>query len=385
MVTLRAGVRTRRAAASVHMQVAVTSTGRAVKMRPASAAQGPSQARAAGVVTSVRERPRMKVVKVSLSVVRCAVRKYEAKLLRKGHAVVAGTDEAGRGPLAGPVVAAAFVVLDWKDKEVLELLSAVNDSKKLTEAKRDELFEQLTDSRFQGRVAWCIAEASVEEIDRYNILQASLAAMARAIHGLPARPDAVLVDGCNRPPQLLAPGECWTRGSKAKQQKRAAPAPEVEGDAGAEDAASSFVPVQGASEWRPSVVEAVLLGDGRVVSIGAASILAKVHRDLLMRKLHAQYPHYGFDEHKGYGTAKHLEALRKFGPSPEHRRSFAPVREALGRTTSQASSRKPPAKPPTAAARTAVGRSTIAKGRITKASAASVVATRSSRRRVAVA
>lgn len=264
--------------------------------------------------------------------VRKALARYEAKLIRKGHAVVAGTDEAGRGPLAGPVVAAAFAILDPNDREVLQLLSAVGDSKALNEAKRESIFGELTDPRFEGRVAWSIAEGSVEEIDAYNILQASLAAMARAVHGLAARPSAVLVDGCNRPPQLLAPGECWTRGSKKKTTKKGAEPKAGASPANAivEAGSAAFVPCCGADAWRPEVVEAVLSGDGKVLSIGAASILAKVYRDSLMRRLHASYPHYGFDEHKGYGTAKHLEAIRRFGPCPQHRRSFAPVRDALG-------------------------------------------------------
>ncbi|HWP20886.1 MAG TPA: ribonuclease HII [Burkholderiaceae bacterium] len=185
--------------------------------------------------------------------------------------LVAGVDEAGRGPLAGPVVAAA-VILD--DENPIEGLA---DSKQLTERTRERLFEEI-----RAKALCCsIAEASVDEIDTLNILQATLLAMRRAVEGLRLRPAKVLVDG-NRLPVLKVPAE------------------------------------------------AIVQGDARVQAISAASILAKVHRDRLCRELHERFPQYGFAEHKGYATQEHLEALRRHGACIVHRRSFAPVREALG-------------------------------------------------------
>ena len=180
--------------------------------------------------------------------------------------LVAGVDEAGRGPLAGPVVAAA-VILDE-----LKPIAGLNDSKKLTEKRREKLYDEIL-----AKALCCsIAEASVQEIDALNILQATLLAMRRAVDGLRLKPVKVLVDG-NRLPVL---------------EVRA---------------------------------EAIVQGDALVPAISAASILAKVHRDRLCAQLHAQYPQYGFDRHKGYGTAVHLQALTEHGPSPCHRSSFAPV------------------------------------------------------------
>jgi len=260
---------------------------------------------------------------------------WEQRLWAEGFQVVAGTDEAGRGPLAGPVVAGAFAMLDREDAEVREVLAKVADSKGMTEEQREEVYKELTDPRFKGRIVWAVAEAPATEIDSSNILRAALSAMARAVQALEVRPDCVLVDGCNRPPELLRPGEQWTRGPKAAEQakndvkqkrlssfftatKPAAPpsAPEPQGD--------------GESAWRPRRVEAVVGGDGLVPCISAASILAKVHRDRLMARLHEAHPEYGFDVHKGYPTAAHLEAIRAHGVCPEHRRSFGPVRQALG-------------------------------------------------------
>ena len=180
--------------------------------------------------------------------------------------LVAGVDEAGRGPLAGPVVAAA-VILDE-----LKPIAGLNDSKKLTEKRREKLYDEIL-----AKALCCsIAEATVQEIDSLNILQATLLAMRRAVDGLRLKPVKVLVDG-NRLPVL---------------DVRA---------------------------------EAIVQGDALVPAISAASILAKVHRDRLCAQLHAQYPVYGFDRHKGYGTAAHLQALAEHGPSPSHRMSFAPV------------------------------------------------------------
>ena len=180
--------------------------------------------------------------------------------------LVAGVDEAGRGPLAGPVVAAAAILDD------LRPIAGLNDSKKLSAARREVLFDEIR----AKALCFCIAEASVEEIDRLNILQATMLAMRRAVMGLRLKPVMVLVDG-NRLPQL-----------------------EV-------------------------AAEAIVKGDARVQAISAASILAKVHRDRWCLQLHERYPQYGFAGHKGYGTAVHLAALREHGACPEHRRSFAPV------------------------------------------------------------
>lgn len=184
--------------------------------------------------------------------------------------LVAGVDEAGRGPLAGPVVAAAVILDD------LQPIAGLNDSKKLTEKRREKLYDEIL-----AKALCCsIAEASVQEVDSLNILQATLLAMRRAVDGLRLKPVKVLVDG-NRLPVL---------------DVRA---------------------------------EAIVQGDALVPAISAASILAKVHRDRLCVRLHEQYPQYGFDRHKGYGTAEHLQALADHGPTPCHRMSFAPVARSL--------------------------------------------------------
>ena len=183
---------------------------------------------------------------------------------------LAGVDEAGRGPLAGPVVAAAVILDD------LQPIDGLNDSKLLSPRRREQLFDQI-----RARALCCsIAQASVEEIDRLNILQATLLAMQRAVDGLRLRPHKVLVDG-NRLPLLKVPAEAMVR------------------------------------------------GDSKVKAISAASILAKVHRDRLCLELHALHPQYGFDGHKGYPTPAHLAARREHGACAQHRRSFAPVRELL--------------------------------------------------------
>ncbi|MCX8086426.1 MAG: ribonuclease HII [Rhodocyclaceae bacterium] len=184
--------------------------------------------------------------------------------------MICGVDEAGRGPLAGPVCAAA-VILD-----PARPIAGLADSKKLSAAQRERLAAQI---RAQA-LAWCVAEASVEEIDALNILQATLLAMQRAVAGLALRPTEVLIDG-NRTPMLEVP------------------------------------------------CRAIIGGDAKVAEIAAASILAKTSRDARMLALHAEYPGYGFDRHKGYGTAAHLAALKRLGPSPHHRKSFAPLREQL--------------------------------------------------------
>jgi ribonuclease HII len=190
--------------------------------------------------------------------------------LLQAEGLVCGVDEAGRGPLAGPVVAAA-VILD-----PARPIAGLNDSKQLSARRRVFLAEQIR----RSALAWAVAEASVEEIDRINILQASLLAMQRAVTALVDRhrllPVQVLVDG-NRCPELAYP------------------------------------------------VAAIIGGDGKIAAIAAASILAKTVRDDGMLELHAAYPQYGFDRHMGYPTALHLQALAEHGASPHHRRSFGPV------------------------------------------------------------
>ncbi len=184
--------------------------------------------------------------------------------------LVAGVDEVGRGPLAGPVVAAA-VILDARRP-----IRGLRDSKVLTAAARERLAAEV----WAKALCCCIAEATVDEIDGINILQATLLAMRRAVEGLRLLPARVLVDG-NCLPRLTVPAE------------------------------------------------AVIRGDATVAAIAAASIVAKVHRDALLRALHAEHPAYGFDAHKGYATPAHLAALRAHGACVAHRRSFAPVRHVL--------------------------------------------------------
>ena len=183
----------------------------------------------------------------------------------------AGVDEAGRGPLVGSVFAAAVVLPEEYD------LPGLTDSKKLSERRRDELAVLIK----QQALAWCVAAASMEEIDRLNILHASMLAMRRAVHGLGRLPEKAWIDG-NRVPT----------------------------DLGCE-------------------AEAVVKGDSKIIQISAASVLAKTARDAEMYALAEHYPQYGFERHKGYGTAEHLAALQRHGALPEHRRSFAPVREIL--------------------------------------------------------
>jgi ribonuclease HII len=181
--------------------------------------------------------------------------------------VIAGVDEAGRGPLAGAVYAAA-VVLDCTRP-----IEGLADSKILTPARREVLALAIR----ERSLSWCVAFATVDEIDTLNILRASLLAMQRAVHGLGVAPGLALVDG-NQAPKL----KCG--------------------------------------------VKTVVKGDALVPAISAASILAKTARDADLLRLHGLYPHYGFDQHKGYGTALHLDRLREHGPCPEHRRSFAPIK-----------------------------------------------------------
>lgn len=185
-------------------------------------------------------------------------------------ALIAGVDEAGRGPLAGPVYAAAVILNPEKP------ISGLADSKKLSQEKRERLFDVIR----SDALSWSIAAASVAEIDNINILQASLLAMKRAVEALATQPRQILVDGLHCP-RVSMPAR------------------------------------------------AIVKGDSKEPAISAASILAKVARDHEMQKLHAQYPQYGFDAHKGYGTAAHMAALAAHGVSSVHRRSYAPVSKLL--------------------------------------------------------
>lgn len=198
----------------------------------------------------------------------------QAPLVWDVPGLLAGVDEAGRGPLAGPVVAAAVILDD------LRPIRGLADSKVLSPKQRDRLYDQI-----MAKALCCsVAMATVEEIDTHNILQATMLAMRRAVEGLRLKPAKVLVDG-NRLPTLDV------------------------------------------------LAEAVVGGDARVKAISAASILAKVHRDRLCEELHTQFPHYGFAAHKGYGTPEHLEALRVHGACVHHRRSFSPVAAVMPTTT----------------------------------------------------
>lgn len=188
--------------------------------------------------------------------------------------VICGVDEAGRGPLAGPVFAAA-VILD-PAKPIIGL----RDSKKLSPTRRDELALIIQ----RDALAWSIAQCSAAEIDALNILQATMLAMRRAIEGLSVAPTLALIDGNRCPVTTIR-------------------------------------------------TEAIVKGDDKVIEISAASILAKTARDALLLEMHARYPQYGFDQHKGYPTALHLARLREHGVTPEHRRSYAPVRELLNEAT----------------------------------------------------
>lgn len=194
----------------------------------------------------------------------------QTALIWHSPGLIAGVDEAGRGPLAGPVVAAA-VILD-ESKPIVGLA----DSKKLTAKTRERLYDEIR----AKAVCFSIAEATVEEIDRLNILQATMLAMRRAVDGLRLKPHLVLVDG-NRLPVLAMRAE------------------------------------------------AIVKGDAKIAAISAASILAKVHRDRWCADFHEQYPMYGFATHKGYGTVVHLAALRAHGACPQHRTSFRPVAEVM--------------------------------------------------------
>ena len=196
----------------------------------------------------------------------------ERKLIKRGKFPVAGVDEAGRGPLAGPVFAAA-VILDPNFK-----LEGLDDSKKLTPSKREALYYLIK----QQSLCWAVSSVSEKQIDRLNILNASLLAMKKALSKLIVKPKYILVDGNRKIPGPRIDQRCITG------------------------------------------------GDGISASIAAASVLAKVERDRLMEKLHKRFPVYGFEAHKGYGTGAHLEAIKKYGPCPCHRMTFEPVRSCCG-------------------------------------------------------
>jgi ribonuclease HII len=189
--------------------------------------------------------------------------------------VICGVDEAGRGPLAGPVFAAAVILDPAKP------IAGLRDSKKLSPIRRDELALIIQ----RDALAWSIAQCSAAEIDALNILQATMLAMRRAIEGLSVAPTLALIDGNRCPVAAIR-------------------------------------------------TEAIVKGDDKVVEISAASILAKTARDALLLEMHARYPQYAFDQHKGYPTALHLARLKEHGVTPEHRRSYAPVRELLNEATS---------------------------------------------------
>ncbi len=186
-------------------------------------------------------------------------------------ALIAGVDEAGRGPLVGSVFAAAVILPNVYD------LPGLTDSKKVSEPKRNVLAEQIK----QQAIAWSIASANVEEIAELNILHATMLAMTRAINGLTTKPSQIFIDGNRVPTQIHIPAE------------------------------------------------AIVKGDSLIPAISAASILAKTARDEEMYLLAKQHPQYGFERHKGYGTAEHLAALKTYGPLPEHRTEFAPVKALL--------------------------------------------------------
>lgn len=191
-------------------------------------------------------------------------------LLDSAGELICGVDEAGRGPLAGPVFAAA-VILDPSKP-----ITGLRDSKKLSPTRRDQLALIIQ----RDALAWSIAQCSAAEIDELNILQATMLAMRRAIEGLSMTPTLALIDGNRCPVTAIR-------------------------------------------------TEAIIKGDDKVLEISAASILAKTARDALLLEMHTRYPQYGFDQHKGYPTTLHLERLKQHGITPEHRRSFAPVRQLL--------------------------------------------------------
>ncbi len=196
---------------------------------------------------------------------------YENNLQKKGYGLIAGIDEAGRGPLAGPVVAAAVI---FNFTEIPEKLTSIADSKKLTGKKREELFDVIV----QESLAYGVGICDHETIDRINILQATFLAMKKALGSLRQNPNIILLDG-----QLPLPNYS-------------------------------------------SPQQAIINGDNLIFSIAAASIIAKVTRDQIMNEMHLKYPSYFFDKHKGYGTKLHINALKLYGPCAIHRKSFKPIK-----------------------------------------------------------
>lgn len=198
--------------------------------------------------------------------------RYERKARKDGYQLIAGIDEAGRGPLAGPVVAAACII------PLRTVIPFVNDSKQLTHKKRAEIFDYIVNHK---KIIWSVGIISHEMIDEVNIYQATILAMKQAVEKLPQKPDMMLVDGLKLCYEEIA-------------------------------------------------CEKIIKGDAKSHSIAAASIIAKETRDRIMNEYHAQWPEYGFDSHKGYGTEQHHRALDRFGPCPIHRKSFEPIRKLLG-------------------------------------------------------
>lgn len=195
------------------------------------------------------------------------------------NGIVCGIDEAGRGPWVGPVVAGAVII---KDRNLSpDLLKHLNDSKKLSKSRREQLYALLREEEKNGKVLIGIGEAASAEIDDINILQATFLAMRRAVNNLGQKPDMALIDG-NRTPKEF-----------------------------------------------PSAAKCIIKGDSKSYSISAASIIAKVYRDRLMEKLAEKYPYYGFEHNAGYGTKEHIEGIKKYGIIPEHRKSYRPIKEFL--------------------------------------------------------
>lgn len=191
------------------------------------------------------------------------------------NCVVAGVDEAGRGPWAGPVVAGAVVVMDKNLAD--ELVKGLDDSKKLSAKKREMLYQKLREEEQNGKIAIGVGEASAQEIDEINILQATFLAMKRATASLKITPEFAIIDGNQTPKDF------------------------------------------------PCRTKTVIKGDAKCMSISAASIVAKVYRDRLMANLAKKYPHYAFEKNAGYGTAAHIAGLKEFGITPEHRKSYKPI------------------------------------------------------------
>ncbi|MBO4294764.1 MAG: ribonuclease HII [Alphaproteobacteria bacterium] len=192
---------------------------------------------------------------------------------------VAGVDEAGRGPWVGPVVAGAVIFLTQDVDSYL--LKYLNDSKKLSAKRREELFEIIKAEAQKHHLCYGIGQASAKEIDEFNILQASFLAMSRAVENLNIRPDMALIDGNRLPKNFLCPCQC------------------------------------------------LIKGDSLSYSVSAASIVAKVYRDALMKEMALKYPGYGFEKNAGYGTKDHINGLKKYGITPEHRKSFKPIKDMV--------------------------------------------------------